>query len=316
MYHLYRWSTVFREVFGCETHHLIVETNGEIAGLLPLFSVKSSLVGGNYVSSMPGGVCTSDEGTAQLLIQAAIEITRERGARYLSLRDGYRRWNDDRLTTQVEYTYVLHDLSPGAEAIWRQLSKNVRWAVRRARKAGLVAVWDCENLDSFYRVYATTMRDLGTPAVPRRFFEESLEQFPDNLRILTVRQADRILGGFVAFVFKGVLNGLFGSSLRDARKLGPNDLAFWETIRYACENGCRAADLGRSAAGSGHAWFKRKFLAKPREVYYQYYLNTARTAPVARGHKLYPLVSPIWRRLPLPVADALSPVIRRSFPLG
>lgn len=316
MYHLYCWNDIFREAFGCETCYLVAEADIGITGILPLFAVKKSILGGNYVSSLPGGVCANDEDTAQQLIQAAIEFTRERGARYLKLRDGVRRWNDDRLETQIEYTYVLDELPPDPDLIWRGVRANVRTPVRKARKEGLVAVWSNDNLDGFYHAYATNMRDLGTPLVHKCFFEKAIEQFPNNAQILTAHLANQVIGGMFIFTFNRVLNNPFASSIRSFFKLCPNDLLYWEAIRYACKDGYRAFDMGKSAKGSGNARFKEKFLAKPRELFYQYYLNTAKAVPVTRGGKMYRMASPIWRRLPLWITNSLGPVIRYVMPLG
>ena len=82
LYHLYGWNKVFREAFGYETCYLVAESDTGVAGVLPLFVINNSVLGGNYVSSLPRGVCANDVNTTQHLIQVAIELAREREARY------------------------------------------------------------------------------------------------------------------------------------------------------------------------------------------------------------------------------------------
>ena len=320
-YHLYAWNAIFRETFGCETCYLVAKADAKIKGVLPLFIIKNPVLGSNYISSLRGGVCADDVDAAQQLIQAAIDLTRERNARYLKLRDGVQKWNDDRLETKIEYAYVLANLPPDPDTIWqtpqaRGFRRSVRKSVRKARREGLSVAWGNENLDGFYRVYATAVRDLGTPALPRRFFEKELEQFPNDIRILTVCLADQIIGGICFFTINNVLYALHGLSLQKYFSLQPNDLLYWEAIKYACEHGYRALNLGRSAPGSGHAWFKEKYMARPRELYYQYYLHKAKTVPGVRGGQLYRVVSKVWKYLPLPIANSLSPVVRRMIPMS
>jgi hypothetical protein len=72
--------------------------------------------------------------------------------------------------------------------------------------------------------------------------------------------------------------------------------------------------MGRSEKDSGVAKFKEKWTAKPRELFYQYFLNTARKIPDTRGGMKYKIGSKIWRRLPLRITDGLSPMIRKSVP--
>ena len=125
-YHLYGWGEVYSEVLGCEAHHLMATEGARIRGVLPVLIVRNRLLGTNYVSSLPGGVCADDSHTARRLIRAAIELTRERGARYLKLRDGLRKWADEQLGARVEHTYVLNDVPPDPEVMWGRVKRNVR----------------------------------------------------------------------------------------------------------------------------------------------------------------------------------------------
>lgn len=316
MYHLYDWGGIFREAFGCRTHYLIARSGAQIKGLLPLFMVGASLLGGRYISSLPGGVCADDAVTARQLVQAAIRLTRDKDARYLWLRDAFWKSESCSLETRTEYHFVIGDIPSDPGAMWKRLRRDVRRQIRRAQRQSVVVAWDNGNLDGFYRIHAITMRDLGSPALPRLFFERALELFPDRVRIHTVNLADRAIGSQFSFGFKGVLHCPYGSSLRQFFSVYPNDLSAWETVRYACGSGCREVNFGRSALGSGHAAFKQKYLAEPRAVFYQTYLNTARSSPEVRGGRAYQVARPVWRRLPLAVANALSAIVRRAIPLG
>jgi predicted N-acyltransferase len=273
-------------------------------------------LGGNYVSSLPGGVCADDDATARQLVQAAVRHTCEERARYLWLRDLRRKLAGASLRTQVEYEYVVSGIPTDPDALWKQLRRDVRRQLRKAQRHKLVVAWDNGNLDGFYRIHAITMRDLGSPAVPKSFFERALQVFPDRVRLHTVDLPTQTIGSQFSFVSNGVLYCPYGSSLRRYFSVYPNDLSSWESLRYACANGCGEVNLGRSVLGSGHAAFKRKYLAEPREVFYQTYLNTARTSPAVRGGSVYRFTRPFWRRLPLPVAGAVSALVRRVVPLG
>ena len=55
--------------------------------------------------------------------------------------------------------------------------------------------------------------------------------------------------------------------------------------------------------------------ARPVPLYYQYALGRARAAPSLEAQKqTLGLAVRIWRRLPLPVAEALGGRVRRMFP--
>lgn len=315
-YHLYNWKRVFQESFGCQTAYLMAQSKFEIKGVLPLFIIKNYLLGGNYISSLPGGVCAADEETSHQLIEAAINLTKVKKAKYLRLRDGRQFWSADKLDTRIGYTYVLDNLPPNPDIFWHKLRSTVRTRVRKARKEKLVTAWDNSKLDAFYRVYMTNMRDLGTPAIPHRFFKLATDLFPDMIKLLTVQQADRVIGGMYFSSFNQILSNPFASSLRESFQLCPNDLLYWEAIRYVCENGYQKLDLGTSIENSGHARFKEKFLAMPQKIFQQYHLNSANSLPASRGGNIYHALSKVWRYLPLPIANGFSPIIRRMIPLG
>ena len=66
--------------------------------------------------------------------------------------------------------------------------------------------------------------------------------------------------------------------------------------------------------------FKKDFGSEGQQLYQQFYLNGI-TQPPAVGAGMeeelkYRLFVKIWRRLPLPVAEALGPQLRRRMPFG
>ena len=164
--HQYGWKGILERVYGCETRFLLARRSGEVVGVLPLLLIPRSIIGGAYVTSLPGGICTEDRCAAHGLIDEAAAITRARGARYLKLRDGLRPWEHDGLRTRVEQEYIVDDIPAGPEALWSSIDSLVRTKVRKARKSGLRVEWGMHNFGSFYRVYATSMHRFGTPATP------------------------------------------------------------------------------------------------------------------------------------------------------
>ena len=59
--HLSGWRDVLRKTGGYETRYLMARQDGRVVGVLPLFFVRSALVGKSAMT-MPGGLCAdSDE---------------------------------------------------------------------------------------------------------------------------------------------------------------------------------------------------------------------------------------------------------------
>lgn len=311
---LYGWKYIFEDVYNSTTCYLMALDNETVLGVLPLVYVKKSLISGNYLTSLPGGLIASTEESAGLLITRAIEITKKYNAEYLKLRDGNIQWPHGSLRTTVEYTYVIDPCPQDPQVIWQAVKANARTPVRRAQDEGLITAWGLDNFESFYRVYATNMRDLGSPATPKILFQHAINQFPGKIDLLTAKYKNKIIGGMLFFYHQGKIYNPIASSLRTYFKLQPNDLLYWEALKHSCEEAFSAFDMGRSEENSGNAKFKIKWTAQPRELFYQYFLNTAKDIPDTRGGRIYKTGSRIWKHLPLFIANSLSPFIRRSVP--
>ena len=315
IYQLYDWRTVFENTYGCQTFYLAAWEGDRIVGVLPLFLVRRFGLG-SYVSSLPGGIQANDGKIAQALLETGISLTREYRAHYFKLRDSSMSWPDERLKTQVEYTYIVELIGCSDEQLWETLRSEVRSRIRQALKHRLKVEVGTEYLRDFYDVYTTNMRDLGSPAVPWAFFENCAARFSDKMKILVVRRDAGVIGGMMLFLHGHTVVNPFVSSLRSYFAYCPNDLLYWEALRYALRTGFQALDLGRSEKDSGVARFKMKWSAKPEPLFYQYFLNGTRRIPNVRKDIRYRWVSPIWRRLPLPVANRLGWWVRRYMPLA
>ncbi|MGK5088886.1 GNAT family N-acetyltransferase [Bdellovibrionota bacterium FG-2] len=312
--HLFAWKEAFQTTYGHESRYLLALQDGNPVGILPLLLVRKTLLGGNYVTSMPGGLCASTETAAAALINRAIEITKQCEGQFLKIRDGDKKWSNTLLTNVLEETFVADTSFGNAETIWNQVGSNARTPVRRAKEAGLSVRWGVKHFEEFYRVYATNMRDLGSPATPKELFTQILRLFPGKIGLATVVYENKTIGGMLLFFHNNTISNPIASSLRNYFKFQPNDLLYWEALKYACENGYRSFNMGRSAQNSGNAKFKMKWGASPRASHYQYYLNTITAPPCTRGGLIYNIGSKAWRNFPLALANALSPWVRKSIP--
>jgi len=59
--------------------------------------------------------------------------------------------------------------------------------------------------------------------------------------------------------FRDALIVLWASSYREYFSLCPNNLLYWEMIRWGCEQGYRRFDFGRSSPQSGTYHFKKQW---------------------------------------------------------
>jgi hypothetical protein len=88
---------------------------------------------------------------------------------------------------------------------------------------------------------------------------------------------------------------------------------YWEVMRRAAARGCRLFDFGRSKLGTGSYAFKRNWGFEPEPLHYRYKLGPGRAIPDHNPlNPKYQVFIAAWKRLPLPLANAIGPHIVRG----
>jgi serine/alanine adding enzyme len=316
--HLSAWGRIVARAYGHEAVYLTAEDAGEIAGVLPLVMMKSPIFGRRLVS-LPfldyGGVLAEPgRGVETALADAALAAGRELGAQSVSFRQ-FDRVELPYPTAEDRVTMLLTLTSE--DAVWKALPSERRNRVRKGEKNGLTAHWcGAEALDDFYGVFAVNMRDLGSPVHSRRYFVEMLEELPGTARVLLVRdRGGRVIGSAVCLFFRDTIMVPWVSSRRDAFALCPNFVLYWEVIRFGCRNGYRVLDLGRSFKNAGTYEFKRQWGAEPWVLPWMFVDLAPGAAPsVERDRSRFERFIEMWKRVPLPIANAVGPWIRGQVP--
>ena len=88
---------------------------------------------------------------------------------------------------------------------------------------------------------------------------------------------------------------------------------YWSVMRRAIELGMREIDFGRSKVGTGPYAFKHNWGFKARPITHQFHLVKAQGLPnLNPTNPRYRLMIEAWRRLPLPVANFISPFLSKD----
>lgn len=312
-FHRAAWRGIIENEFGHPCHYLYAERNGRITGVLPLAEVRSRLFGHALISTpfcVYGGVAATDAESESRLTQAATELAEELRVDYLELRDLEPRhpgWPVKDL--YVRFHKVITDDN---DKNFMSLPGKRRTIVRKAIKLGLEAHHG-HDVDLFYKVYAESVRNLGTPVLPRRYYARLQETFGEDCEIMVVSERGRPLAVGMNFYAGDEMHPHYGGSVGRARALPANDLLYWAVMKRAAERGVRQFDAGRSKRNSGPYEFKMHWGFEPRPLPYAYHLVRAREMPnLSPTNRKYALFIKAWQRLPLPMANALGPWLARS----
>ncbi|MCB9171532.1 MAG: GNAT family N-acetyltransferase [Ardenticatenales bacterium] len=316
------WRGVLEATYGHRTHYLFVTERDEIVGVLPLFFIRSTLLG-KKATTMPGGLCANDAVVARALLDAAQEAAQRFGARTLLLHDSRQRWPDDRLRSSSDHHARLIALGSSEEAMWGALQSNVRRQVRIAQRNGLTATLDRSGatLDSFYGCLSRFAHAMGTPLFSPRFLQEVVSAFPDEFSILTIHYHSRHIAAYFQLELNRTVYGMWGAAERETLELRPVYLAYWTLMVDAIGRGFHTLDMGRSPNASGAAQNKAQWGGEERPIYQQLLPLTADSRPQAITTQV--LHNPamrylrrLWPRLPYPLTQQLGPRLRRHVPFA
>ena len=311
--HLSGWRRVVERSYGHRSYYLWAHDNGSVKGILPLIAMRNFFFRRSLVS-MPflddGGICADNDQIRSHLFYEALRLYEGQKANFLDLR--HRHADNLASPRGGKKVMMILDLLDDPDEMWKRFDAKLRNQVRKASKSGLTAGWSSkEGLSDFYKIFAANMRDLGSPVHSHDFFGAILDEFSDSAKIMLVRKDGLVIGAAVCLFFKGSMIVPWASSLREYFSLCPNNLLYWEMVRWGCENGYRRFDFGRSSPDSGTYRFKKQWGAQEEPLHWQ--CVSRKIGRVAMPHAddaRYRLIVRLWSHLPLSITKFVGPLLR------
>ncbi|HEY2806658.1 MAG TPA: FemAB family XrtA/PEP-CTERM system-associated protein [Gemmatimonadales bacterium] len=314
-FHLHGWRDVMTESFGHRCPYLGAWTEaGALVGVLPLVRV-SSLVFGRFLVSMPflnyGGPLGSDE-AVRALAGEAVREAREQRAGLLELRSRISLPLD--LPVSHRKITVVLDLAPGEpDKVFGTFKAKLRSQIRKPEKEGVSVRIGADQVAPFYEVFSRHMRDLGTPVLSRRFFENIAAKFSEDAWFGCAYKDGMPVACGAGFVWNGEFEMTWASALTAWQKLAPNMALYWAFIERATTLGLRLFNFGRCTPDSGTHRFKLQWGSRDEPLFW-YQSASGKSATPSPDDGAYSLGPKVWKHLPLPLANLLGPWIVRSIP--
>ena len=317
-FHLPDWSIAVARGCGQRAHMLVAENaDGSLAGVLPLTETRSPLFGRALVSAgfgVGGGILAQNEGAVSSLSSAAWDLAERLRCPMLDLRGGPvagSGWIADDTT----YLGFSRPLAADDEAELAAIPRKQRAEVRKALASDLdLTIGNgADEAQAHYRVYAESVRNLGTPVFPRALFQAVLGEFGDAADILTILSAGQPVASVLSLYFNGTVYPYWGGGTHAARGLRANDAMYFALMSHARARGCKHFDFGRSKTGTGAAAFKKNWGFEPQPLVY-HRRTAAGEAPrdINPLNPRYRLKVEAWKRLPLWAANRVGPMISRG----
>jgi FemAB-related protein (PEP-CTERM system-associated) len=314
VFHRPAWLLAVEEGTGQRARGLVAEKGGCLTGWLPLTEVHSPIFGRMLASSgfaVEGGVLAEDEATAHMLGEAVQVYAQRLSCPTVELRGGCA--GEGWAVRQDSHSGFVAPLAMDAEAQLTAIPRKQRAEVRKGLKNELEVTTGSASIEraAHYRVYAESVRNLGTPVFPKSLFDAVLDRLDAD--VLTVWSKGQPVASVLSLYHDGAVMPYWGGGTWEARRLRANDRMYYELMLHARRRGCDRFDFGRSKTGSGAYHFKKNWGFEPHRLSYASWTapgHAVRDAdPTSARHQSR---IALWRKLPLPVANLLGPMISRG----
>ena len=260
-FHTIAWKHAVESTFAYDSSFYYIYVDGELAGVIPLFRTPavigsditqpfceygSPLVNEGYDQAKVLNVIADKVNPLDTLIIKDSTWTHSRG--YSA--EGY-----GGIETGCTFRLLLDE--PFDQIRESRFTNEVRRSLRKANEAGLeVREGDVEE---YYPVYVQTMRRIGSPQFPLRFFESLQSSFGDNLTVLLSELRGSVVAGVLIIDYGDESVVWSNASFADAWPHKPNYLLYARAIRRAISSGRSVLDFGRTSKNSGVYDFKHQF---------------------------------------------------------
>jgi CelD/BcsL family acetyltransferase involved in cellulose biosynthesis len=313
-FHHPSWSQVLCESYGYTAFVLAVGAGDErIDGGMPVVEIRDRLGGRRWVSLPFTDRCrplVTETATEALLVEV---VDRARRLAQVARLDVHGDLPGD-LHRRVRGVSHVLPLSPDPDVtLERSARSGVQRNVRKAERSEL-SLRRAEVADDvtvvYYGLHVRTRRRLGVPVQPRRFFEVLWRRVISRGLgfVLLAYHRDVPVAGAVFLTASRTVVYKFGASEPSSWPLRPNNLIFWEAIRWSCLNGFSAFDFGRSDIEHyGLRRFKNGWGAVEQPLVYA----TVGAKPPPLGPRGAALLSPLIRRGPLWLCRAIGELAYR-----
>jgi len=286
-FHRRAWVEAVKKAYGFSDRSWVVERNGRLAGVLACVLMRRPFMKPQLVS-LPyadgGGPLADDaEAAEQLLKAACTEADRVGGSLELRLS-----FDPEAATLRHRFPVgkvrMLLSLPESSEKLMASLKSKLRSQVRKPQRDGLTArLGGRELVETFWRIYARNMRDLGSAGITLR--NGSMVSIP------------------------------WASSLREFNRSNPNMLLYWTLLAHAADSGAQYFDFGRSTVGEGTYRFKKQWGAEEHPLFWIHVKDGEPRNGARPEGRLRKTAESVLERLPVACNAWLGGLVRKYISL-
>lgn len=321
-FHLSGWMKALPQVFSVKALPLIADDGGQICGLTNAY-ISHGFLFPTEIMTLPGGILADDVRCASALVEALKRHGEKLKAGRLTIRGSLSAVvaNPSHVLTKV---HSQVDLRAGTQVIWNGFTSNHRRKIRKSEKNDFRIDLSNQIPNSFYPLYQDNQHRLGTPVISGQHFDAINQHLRDSVRFVGLYKETKLVAGALLIAMPSQWESIYVAARRDILSNYAMYGLYWGMIESSAQGGAKLLDLGSSIEESGNHKFKRQWSSEDVIVPYSILELTAAKKSTKAGASNRPtdtqkdsnLLSELWKRLPLSLANRLGPVLRHSRPFG
>jgi lipid II:glycine glycyltransferase (peptidoglycan interpeptide bridge formation enzyme) len=220
-----------------------------------------------------------------------------------------------------KFQFILELLSE--DKMFENFNRITRKGIKKAQKSNLTIkeIDREEELEKFYQLYLKNMKSFGTPQHAYNYFRNFMMMGKDFFKGLNCYREEKLIGSLIVFYNKTYMYAAYNFSDYKSLVYQPNDLLYWEMIRWASNHNISYFDFGQcepdaedGSHASGIYKFKSKWGGKLYKKSYFYY-SFENEEKKSNKKSEYKKMIRVWRRLPLWIIKFIGPKIASQLAL-
>lgn len=307
-FHLAKWHQVLNQSYrGFVPQYQMITEGSQIVAVLPACRLTRPFVGTALISNpfavSAGPLFNPRSDYAQLtelLTAGVIDVD-------------YIEWRDvntplpDHWQTHQYFVNFAKALGPDHEENFLSIPNRQRAVIRKAEEKNLRLEFH-SDLERFLKVYALSLRNLGTPIYPKRYFAALIKDFGENLIIASAVANKEDVTTVLCFKHANRLMPYYGGGTPGARETHAYPWMYWQLMKYGVEHDLPVFDFGRSPDGSGPYAFKKNLGFSPRALNYAYLPIKGEVPDLTGTSPMAKTLIQTWQKLPVSLTRLIGPV--------
>ena len=220
--------------------------------------------------------------------------------------------NNARFMVDDSFFLFNIDLTPGAEALWDNLGKDIKRGVKKSKNNGVTVVRSnaMEDVNRYYSLNCETKKRLGVPCHSWKFFENMFRYLGGSVSLYLGEHEGEAVSGLVMVNYGHFAESGYSAHNTKYSGIYPNNSVRWASIEDACNGGYLSYDMGRVyRSDEGLAAYKRRWGAVESILQYSYYPEVKKQLTNNRESIKYRAGTKVFRHLPLPVYKSVSELL-------